>query len=67
MYVNLYTPRQQAGRQKTLDRMVASIPRIYSAPNLFVCVDKAKAVPLHATKALGGSGDIAHTYYRPRH
>jgi hypothetical protein len=28
VYFNLYVPRQQAGRQKTLDRMVASIPRI---------------------------------------
>jgi hypothetical protein len=28
---------------------------------------KAKAVPLHATKALGGRGDIAPTHFRPRH
>jgi len=26
VYFNLYIPRQQMGRQKTLDRMVASIP-----------------------------------------
>jgi hypothetical protein len=28
VYFKLYIPRQQTGRQKTLDRMVASIPRI---------------------------------------
>jgi hypothetical protein len=28
VYFNLYIPMQQAGRQKTLDKMVASIPRI---------------------------------------
>jgi hypothetical protein len=28
VYSNLCIPRQQAGRQKTLNRMVASIPRI---------------------------------------
>jgi hypothetical protein len=28
VYFSLYIPIQQAGRQKTLDRMVASIPRI---------------------------------------
>jgi hypothetical protein len=28
---------------------------------------KAKAVPLHAMKALGGRGDIAPTHTRPRH
>jgi hypothetical protein len=28
---------------------------------------KAKAVPLHATKALGGRGGIAPTRSRPRH
>jgi hypothetical protein len=28
---------------------------------------KAKAVPLHATKALGSRGDIAPTHSRPRH
>jgi hypothetical protein len=27
---------------------------------------KAKSVPLHATEALGGRGDIAPTYSRPR-
>jgi hypothetical protein len=26
VYFNLYIPREQAGRQKTLDQMVASIP-----------------------------------------
>jgi hypothetical protein len=31
-----YVPRQKAGGQKTLNRTVASIPRIYSALNLFV-------------------------------
>jgi hypothetical protein len=35
VYFNLYIPRQQAGRQKTLDRMVASISWIQSALNLF--------------------------------
>jgi hypothetical protein len=34
---NLYIPRQQAGRQKTLDRMVASISRISSALILLSC------------------------------
>jgi hypothetical protein len=28
---------------------------------------KAKAVPLHAMKALGGRGGIASTHSRPRH
>jgi hypothetical protein len=28
VYFNLYICRHQAGRQKTMDRMVASIPRI---------------------------------------
>jgi hypothetical protein len=28
---------------------------------------KDKAVPLHATEALGGSGGIAPTHSRPRH
>jgi hypothetical protein len=28
---------------------------------------KAKAVPLHAMKALGERGDIAPTHSRPRH
>jgi len=28
---------------------------------------KAKAVPLHATKALGERGSIAPTHSRPRH
>jgi hypothetical protein len=36
VYFNLYIPRHQAGRQKTLNRMVASIPRIQSALNLFL-------------------------------
>jgi hypothetical protein len=27
-YFNLYVPRQQAGGQKTLNRMVASVPGI---------------------------------------
>jgi hypothetical protein len=31
---NLYIPAEQAGRQKTLDRMLASIPQIQSALNL---------------------------------
>jgi hypothetical protein len=30
-------------------------------------VNKAKAVPLHATKALGEREGIAPTYSRPRH
>jgi hypothetical protein len=38
VYFNLYIPRQQAGRQKTVNRMVASIPRILPALNLFVHV-----------------------------
>jgi hypothetical protein len=28
---------------------------------------KAKAVPLHATEALGGKGGVAPTHFRPRH
>jgi len=28
---------------------------------------KAKAIPLHAMKALGGIGGVAPTHYRPRH
>jgi hypothetical protein len=28
---------------------------------------KAKAVPLYTTKALGGTGGIARTHFRPRH
>jgi hypothetical protein len=38
VYFNLEFPRQQAGGQKTLNRMVASIPRLYSTLNLFVHV-----------------------------
>jgi hypothetical protein len=30
---NFYIPRQQARGQKTLDQIVASIPRIYGRPN----------------------------------
>jgi hypothetical protein len=33
---NLYVPRWQAGRQKTLNQTLASIPRIQSALNLFL-------------------------------
>jgi hypothetical protein len=32
----IYLPRQENGRQKTLNRMVASFPRIQSVINLFV-------------------------------
>jgi hypothetical protein len=35
VYFNLYVPSQQAGKQKTLNRMVASIPWIQSALDLF--------------------------------
>jgi hypothetical protein len=40
--------------------LVISISQIYSD-------NKSKAVPLHATKALGGRGYIAPTHCRPRH
>jgi hypothetical protein len=33
----------------------------------FMITKKAKAVPLHATKALVGRGSIAPTHSRPRH
>jgi hypothetical protein len=36
LYFDLYVPRQQAGREKTLNRTVANVPWIYSALNLFV-------------------------------
>jgi hypothetical protein len=36
VYFNPYVPSQQAGGQKALNRMVATIPRIYSALNLFM-------------------------------
>jgi hypothetical protein len=36
LYVLTFTFSDRVGRQKTLNRMVASIPRIYSARNLFV-------------------------------
>jgi hypothetical protein len=38
-----------------------------NAVAIFRVRKKAKAVPLHATLALGGRGDIAATHYRPRH
>jgi hypothetical protein len=36
LYFNLYIPGQQARWQKTMNRMVANIPRIQSALNLFM-------------------------------
>jgi hypothetical protein len=45
--LTLYSPREQAGRQKTLDRMVASISRIYSALKLFLHATSWECVALN--------------------
>jgi hypothetical protein len=36
MYFNLYVLRQQEGKEKILNWIVISIPRIYAALNLFM-------------------------------
>jgi hypothetical protein len=50
-----------AGKPRTLLTSVSNQPRQRSASVVI------KAVPLHATEALRGRGDIAPTHSRPRH
>jgi hypothetical protein len=42
-------------------------PVVYVEKLLVIFYTKAKDVPLHAMKALGGRGGIAPTHSRPRH
>jgi hypothetical protein len=49
------------------DALFRAIAALQVADMLSIRLRKAKAVPLHATNALGGRGCIASTHSLPRH
>jgi hypothetical protein len=53
-----------SGTNSSIERLLGDLGGVLS---VLVVLIKAKAVPLHATEALGGRGGIAPTHSRPRY
>jgi hypothetical protein len=60
---------QVLGKLIILDQFIGHVFLYFMLLELYskCSIIKAKAVPLYATKALGGNGSIAPTHSRPQH